>query len=348
VTDASETPTVAGLPAGLAARTPGLADHEPVVALLAAHQRSVRGSSSVDPAAVASALTGTASWTRRQVVLDDEAGAVVAWASVHDRAAGRTVVDVTLAPDLASADAAAAALFGWAESMALEITLLRELDGTQLDASAYADDERQRTWLAKAGYRHTRTWLQMSRPVPAAEGEPGALPGPREGVTVRRVAKHDDGLPVAQDLQTVHRMLEESFADHFNSYRESFPEFLQRLREDPGHRWDHWWIAEIDVDGEQVPGGALVSTVLPPDDRGAEGSYVDYIGVHRRARGRGVAKALLHTVIADAAQRGRNRVGLEVDADSPTGADGLYLSMGWETKYRTESWHRDVTVGGGA
>ena len=57
-----------------------------------------------------------------------------------------------------------------------------------------------------------------------------------------------------------------------------------------------------------------------------------------------MAKALLHTVIADAARRGRNRVGLEVDADSPTGADGLYRSMGWETKYETESWHRDVTV----
>jgi hypothetical protein len=31
-----------------------------------------------------------------------------------------------------------------------------------------------------------------------------------------------------------------------------------------------------------------------------------------------------------------------VDADSPTGAAGLYTSMGWTTKYVTESWHRDV------
>jgi len=62
------------------------------------------------------------------------------------------------------------------------------------------------------------------------------------------------------------------------------------------------------------------------------------------ARGRGVAKGLLHTIIADAAARGRDRVGLEVDADSPTGADGLYVAMGWGTKYTTESWHRDVTV----
>jgi GNAT superfamily N-acetyltransferase len=348
VTDTTPLPTVPDLPEGWTARTPTLTDHAALAALVAAHQESVRGSSSVDPEAVASAATGTASWTRRQVVVEDAAGDLVAWASVHDRAAGRSVVDVTVAPGAAGADRLANALLAWAEETALEVARQRDLPGTQLDASTYAADARQRGWLTDAGYRQTRTWLQMSRPVRPEEAEPGVLPGPREGVTVRRVAKHDDGLPVATDLQTVHLMLEESFADHFNSYRESFPEFVQRLREDPGHRWDHWWIATIDVDGEQVPGGAVVSSVLSPDEGGAEGSYVDYIGVHRRSRGRGVAKALLHTVIADAARRGRNRVGLEVDADSPTGADGLYLSMGWVTKYTTESWHKDVTVEAGA
>jgi len=348
VTEPSPLPTAPDLPAGWTPRTPALADHAALVGLVASHQRSVRGSSSVDPEAVASAATGTASWTRRQVLAEDAAGRVGAWASVHDRAAGRSVVEVVVAPDATAADDLAADLFRWAETTALEIAGQRGLPGTQLDSGAYASDERQRGWLADAGYRHTRTWLQMSRPVDASEAEPGALPSPREGVTVRRVAEHDDGLPVAADLQTVHRMLEESFADHFNSYRESFPEFVQRLREDPGHRWDHWWIATIDVEGEQVPGGALVSSVLAPDENGVEGSYIDYIGVHRRSRGRGVAKALLHTVVADAARRGRNRVGLEVDGDSPTGADGLYRSMGWSTKYETESWHRDVTVGAGA
>ena len=92
--------------------------------------------------------------------------------------------------------------------------------------------------------------------------------------------------------------------------------------------------------------GAVAASVLPKDKQGHEGTYVDYIGVHRLARGRGVAKSLLHAVIADTARRGRNRVALEVDADSPTGADGLYESMGWVTRYRTESWHRDVRFEG--
>ena len=110
---------------------------------------------------------------------------------------------------------------------------------------------------------------------------------------MRPVERHDDGLPVAQDLQDVHRVLEESFQDHFSSYRESFPEFVMRLREDPGHRWDHWWLATVETDEGVFPAGALVSTVLREDAAGFEGSYVDYIGVHRRARGRGVAKALV-------------------------------------------------------
>jgi GNAT superfamily N-acetyltransferase len=342
VTDADV--TIDGLPAGLAARLPAAADAPAVSALLAAHQRAAKGSAGVDPEAVLGQLVGTGSWTRRQVLVHDPAGRLVAWLSVHDRASGRTLVEVTVTPDLPDEDAGslAAALFGAGERHALDIARMRGLGSSLLDSGAYADDPRQQRWLAAAGFEQTRTWLQMTRPVTADEAS--TVPAPREGVTVRPVERHDDGLPVAQDLQDVHRVLEESFQDHFSSYRESFPEFVMRLREDPGHRWDHWWLATVDTDEGVLPAGALVSTVLREDAAGFEGSYVDYIGVHRRARGRGVAKALLHTAIADAARRGRNRVGLEVDADSPTGADGLYTSMGWVTDYRTQSWHRELDL----
>ena len=340
VTDADV--TIDGLPAGLSARVPRAADAPDVAALLAAHQRAAKGSAGVDPDAVLGQLIGIGSWTRRQALVDDADGRLVAWLSVHDRASGRTLVEVTVTPDLPETDAAAlaAALFGAAERHAVDIAGMRGVRSTLLDSGAYADDPRQQRWLAAAGFEQTRTWLQMTRPV--VTGDAGGFPAPREGVVVRQVEQHDDGLPVAQDLQDVHRVLEESFQDHFSSYRESFPEFVMRLREDPGHRWDHWWLATAQTDEGVLPAGALVSSVLPEDAQGFEGSYVDYIGVHRRARGRGVAKALLHTVIEDAARRGRNRVGLEVDADSPTGADGLYTSMGWVTEYSTQSWHREL------
>ncbi|RNI21737.1 GNAT family N-acetyltransferase [Flexivirga caeni] len=321
----------------MTATVPDTPDVPDVIALLAAHQEAAHGSSSVDPAMVASNVAGIGSWTRRQVLIRDEQGDAVAWALVHDRAAGRTVIEISALPSVT--DRLAGALFDWAEGVARSIMRARGLTRTQLDSGAYADDGRQQRWLAAAGFHKARTWLQMSRPVTNMDA---SLPGPREGVSVRRIALHDDGTPVASDLQAVHLVLEESFADHYNSYRESFPEFVQRLREDPGHRWDRWWLAEVSAEGAWLPGGAVVGTVLPPDESGGPGSYIDYIGVHRRSRGRGVAKALLHTVIRDALDSGSNRVGLEVDADSPTGADGLYTSMGWVTSYRTESWHRDL------
>ncbi len=333
------------LPDGWEARVPDAGELGPVVDLSRAEKEAVQGSSAVAEDKVAAELVGPGSWTRREVVVADDQERVVAWARVHDRAAGRTNVELTVDRDLDAepAERLGASVLAWADVVGEAIARGRGLGGTQLDASVREDDPWLQGCFARAGYEHTRTWLQMTRPVAADEGGDG-LPGPREGVRVRRVATHEDGSPVAIDLQTVHRMLEESFADHFNSYRESFPEFLARLREDPGHRWDHWWIAEVDVDGAWTPGGAVVASTLPDDGAGVAGSYVDYIGVHRLARGRGVAKALLHSVIRDAAERGRNRVGLEVDDDSPTGADGLYRSMGWITEHRTQSWHRAVDV----
>ncbi len=330
------------LPDGWVARVPGDTDIAALTALLAANRRA--GSSTpVDVATLTALVVGPASWTRRQRVVVDPAGRVVGWGVVHDRAAGRTEVTVLVAPDATGTreqDAVATGLFAWADREAAEVAALRRVHQTQLDSACGADDDRQRAWLAAAGYSRVRTWLQMVRPVRAEEGQEGALAAPRAGVRVRRVHEHANGLPTAEDLQTVHLVLEQSFADHFNSYREGFAEFVVRLQEDPWHRWDHWWVAEVEQEGEWRPGGALISSVSPPDASGAYGSYVDYIGVHRRARGRGVAKALLNTVIGDAARRGRPRVSLEVDADSSTNADGLYLSMGWVVDHRTESWHR--------
>lgn len=339
-------PSLAGLPDGWTARPPELTDLNVLADLRGADKEPWTGSRRADREAVESEIAGPASWTRRQLVLLDAAGDVRAWVVVHDRAARRTMLHVYVDRTIegrATQDALAAGLYAWAEDQAAEICALREVTETRMDASPFEADVVQREWLAAAGYTNRRTYLQMTRPV--APDEAASSPGTREGVTIRRVASHDNGLPVAADLVIVHEMLEKSFEDHFNSYRESFPEFVQRLREDPGHRWDHWWVAFVDVDGAQEAAGALVSTVLPENADGHEGSYVDYIGVHRNARGRGVAKSLLHTVIADAAERGRDRVGLEVDASSPTGADGLYRAMGWETDYVTESWFKDVDFG---
>ena len=343
----------AALPDGWVVDSPDPADRVDLARLtqlLRDHERQGRGwaGSGVDDVLVEVSEAGLR--TRENVVVRDEEHLARAWGSVHDRAGGRMlflhVVERGL-PDRV-ARACSDLLVEWAVGQAVAVGSARGLDVQQIDTGAYAGDERQAGWLTDAGFTRVRTWWQMSRPVTADEA--GLVPSVDEwsdrGVRFRQVRRAGDGLPDESDLRAVHDVLEEAFRDHFNSWEETFDEFLHRLREDPGHRWDHWWLAELQESDEPV--GALVGTV---SESGAgssapDGSYVSYIGVREAARGRGVAKGLLRTIIADAAGRGRDRVGLEVDADSSTGADGLYTSMGWVSKYVTESWHRDVPVAG--
>ncbi|GAA5116147.1 hypothetical protein GCM10023339_24350 [Alloalcanivorax gelatiniphagus] len=344
-----------GLPAGWTVDTPDGEDPatvERLTELLRGHERAGRGwaGSGEDEVLVEVSPRGLA--MRENVVVRDPGGRIQAWGSVHDRAEGRMLFVHIVERDLDDgvADRCSDVLFGWAEAQARAVGAARGLAEQQIDTGSFAEDERQHGWLEDAGFTRVRTWWQMSRSVEAAEAD--LVPDParweRKGVVFRLVERqggHDsDGMPDETDLRAVHEVLEGAFTDHFNSAEETFQEFIHRLREDPGHRWDHWWLAEIvDGDGRPEPAGALVGTVSE-SGTGPDGSYVAYLGVLESARGRGVATGLLRTIIADAASRGRDRVGLEVDADSPTGADGLYTAMGWGTKYVTGSWHRTVPV----
>lgn len=348
-------PTAAGpprvqvdLPEGWSAAAPGTEDAAALTELLRRHEARARGWAASTEDDVLIAVSPRGYRTRENVVLRDEQGELRGWASAHDRAAGRmllsVVVDDRLDDD--AADTVARTLFAWGDEAARRVGAERGLEVQQIDSGAFADDARQHAWLERSGFAKVRTWWQMTRPVTPDETDLVAEPGP--GVRIRQVERQGTGMPSEEDLRIVHDVLESAFADHFNSHEETFDEFVFRLREDPGHRWDHWWIAEIvdDAPDAAEPAGALVGAVHEGEDGKPSGSYVEYIGVLANARGRGVAKALLATIIADAAERGRDRVGLEVDADSPTGAAGLYTSMGWTTKYVTESWHRDVPVSG--
>jgi len=338
------TSLASGLSDGWSADVPDESDAAELTELLRRHELGARGWAGASEESLLIEVSAHGSQTRQNVVVRDPGGVIRGWASAHDRAAGRmllvAVADRRLEDE--HADRLAAALFDWAERAARRTGSARGLAVQQIDSGAFAEDERQHRWLRAAGFEKVRTWWQMSRPVTPEEAAHEVET--RAGVRIRRVRRVGSGMPDEDDLRIVHDVLESAFADHFNSHEETFDEFVSRLREDRGHRWDHWWIAELVGDGSVEPAGALVGSVTKGTAGEPDGSYVEYIGVLSNARGRGVAKSLLNTVVADAAANGRNRVGLEVDADSPTGADGLYLSMGWTTQYVTESWHRNVPI----
>lgn len=339
-----------GLPSGWCTGVPDPADAADVARLtelLRAHEEAGRGWAGASEDDVLVEISEAGTRMRENLVIRDRNDRIRAWGSVHDRSVGRMlyvhIVDRELRGDLAQR--CSDLLVTWAEEQAREVGAARGLPVQQIDTGTFEGDQQMHGFLEGAEFKRVRTWWQMRRPVTPDEADlvSSADRWEQDGVVVRQVQRQGDGMPEEDDLRAVHDVLESAFADHFNSTEESFDEFVFRLREDPGHRWDHWWLAEL-VDGpEPTPVGALVGTAAETED-GPDGSYVAYIGVLEAARGRGVAKGLLHTIIADAAERGRDRVTLEVDADSPTGADSLYTSMGWRTSYITESWHKDVTV----
>ena len=286
---------------------------------------------------------------RENLVVRDPDGEIRAWGSVHDRAEGRMlfvhVVDREL--DERLADACSDVLFEWAEAQARSVGAARGLAVQQIDTGAFADDERQHAWLADAGFDRVRTWWQMSRSVERRRGRAGPRPG-AVGAPGRRVpagrarrATACPPRPTCARSTTCSRGLHRPLQLRRGDLPRVHPPAARGPRPPLGPL-----VAGRDRRRATATGraGRRAGRHGQRVEHGPDGSYVSYLGVLESARGRGVATGLLRTIIADAASRRRDRVGLEVDADSPTGADGLYTAMGWGTKYVTESWHRDVPV----
>ncbi|HET6625162.1 MAG TPA: GNAT family N-acetyltransferase, partial [Nocardioidaceae bacterium] len=233
------------LPAGWSVATPDERDSGDLAELLRRHEKRARGWAIASEDDVLVEISAKGAMVRDNIVLRDESGALRGWGSAHDRAAGRMLLTVVVDPRLDDSlgDRAAEVLFEWADEAATKVGRERDLEVQQIDTGAFADDERQQRWLSRAGYTKVRTWWQMKRPVSPEEARLDKRLKP--GVVIRQVAREGSGMPEENDLRAVHDILEASFADHFNSHAETFDEFVFRLREDPGHRWDHWWIAEL-------------------------------------------------------------------------------------------------------
>jgi ribosomal-protein-alanine N-acetyltransferase len=83
------------------------------------------------------------------------------------------------------------------------------------------------------------------------------------------------------------------------------------------------------------------AAVLAP--RGASDADVLTIAVVEAARGRGLGRALLERLLAEATARGASRVFLEVRADNPV-ATALYVSAGFEVVGRRARYYQPDDV----
>jgi|TARA_Y100001947_G_scaffold111048_1_gene95396 mycothiol synthase len=123
----------------------------------------------------------------------------------------------------------------------------------------------------------------------------------------------------------------DAFRDHWGSL-ETPPERWERFVSGSQFRDD---LSRVVVDGDRVVAMALAT--VNEDDwevQGYTSAYVALIGVVRDYRGRRLAPAVITALLTAARDAGLEKVNLDVDTESPTGANSLYGRLGFEATDR--------------
>ena len=178
-----------------------------------------------------------------------------------------------------------------------------------------------RQLLTEAGFHTARYFFEMARDL--AEVVVAPLP---------------DGLELRPLTQDQHRAVwdadVEAFRDHWEARQPDEIDFVNLFAKadfDPS-LWVVAW------DGDEVAGS--VQPWIWKDENASLGirrGWLEHISVRRPWRGRGLARALTTEGLRRLREAGMTEAMLGVDADNPTGALGLYESMGFTIASRAEA-----------
>jgi ribosomal protein S18 acetylase RimI-like enzyme len=171
------------------------------------------------------------------------------------------------------------------------------------------EDEGLRGVYEESGYEVIRHSYRMEIDLEDLADDPGPPPG----VAIRTMRD--------EELEQVYEVHEQSFEDAWMHTREPFEQWQHWFVKDPSFDASLWFVAEAE--------GQLVGVSICRRRENEEGlGWVRILGVLRSHRRRGIGEALLRHSFAEFARRGFERVGLGVDAKSPTGAVALYERAG--------------------
>ncbi|MDH3426409.1 MAG: GNAT family N-acetyltransferase [Acidimicrobiia bacterium] len=242
----------------------------------------------------------------------------IAWVSADkasvEVAKHRAMLEVIAHPDHAQLEAEA---LEWAEAKGREI-LEEHQDGKPRVLRAWSPakltDRIER--FTAAGYPPARYFAEMLC------GLEDSLPdaAPPEDVTL---IDWDDSL-----MEEVWRVSNTAFADHWGTVRRDYESWRRIMVDEPHHRPDLGIIAL--ADGDVV--GYCSNRVYEGDFelRKMKEGYIASLGVLPEWRKRGIASALIADSLRRFAAVGYDHASLHVDADSPTGAFGLYERLGFK------------------
>ena len=124
-----------------------------------------------------------------------------------------------------------------------------------------------------------------------------------------------------------------SFADHWGSTEMDAERWTAAFEGSTSFRPQHSRVA-VGADGEIAAFVVVQEFVSDTKSRGYATGYIALVGTLREARGRGLASALVTSVLESLAADGYRYAELGVDAESPTGAGRIYERLGFITLER--------------
>ncbi|SDD02977.1 Acetyltransferase (GNAT) family protein [Sanguibacter gelidistatuariae] len=213
-----------------------------------------------------------------------------------------------------------AALVAWMTDRA-RIKLVARSDRGPGRIAAYLEDTAPDHWrlYEGAGYTAQRFYSTLRRDLRVDVHEPILEPG------LRLVAWSED---VDDATRLAHN---DAFRDHWGSEPATTESWVQgRSTFAPG-----WSFVVVDdsrsITGELFVAGYLLSGRYEQDwpVAGYSSGYIEMLGVRREYRGRKIAIALLAAVMTAYREDGIEYAELDVDTDNPSGAFGLYSTLGF-------------------
>jgi mycothiol synthase len=193
--------------------------------------------------------------------------------------------------------------------------------------NAWIDDDAggARELLEAEGYRPVRYGFAMIRP--RLDDLPEApLP---DGLEIRAVRP--------QDHRAIYDADTEAFLDHWGA-RERTDEDFAAMFAAPYLDTSLW---RVGWDGDEVA-GSVMAAIWPTENERLDvrRAWLEHISVRRPWRRRGLGRALIVSALDGLRERGIDEAMLGVDGENPTGALGLYESLGFVVKAHGSTWRK--------
>ncbi|MCB2209501.1 GNAT family N-acetyltransferase [bacterium] len=267
-------------------------------------------------------------------VLEDQDGTIIGYIDVWDVSKPHVTKYAfgLLHPD-AWDDQVFYDMLAWAEECARKrIDLAPENARVILNFGLNNRSIRRKTVMESYGYELVRHFYRMVIDLDKT------LPAPKvpEGITIAPIR-------LDEELEDAVRALDDGFADHWGHVHRSLEESLKQWKHiiETSDDFDPtlWYLAK---DGNEIAGVCACSQKVTEDpDMG----WVNQLCVLRPWRRRGLGLALLQTAFNEFHRRGKQRVGLGVDASSLTNATRLYEKAGMHVVRQYDTYQFELRPG---